>query len=180
MEIRLLQESDDRSGFRSGDPALDRFLQRYAGQNQFRHHVGSTYVAVEGGLVLGFATVAPGHVEIDDLPPSARRKLPSYPLPILRSGRLAVDESVHGQGLGRELLRFVLQLALRLADDYGCVGVLVDAKPDAVSFYEKLGFMTLEVLEGQSGARPTPVPMFLSISEMRAARKAEPRKGPTR
>ena len=169
MEIRLLQASDDRSGFRSGDPDLDRFLQRYAGQNQFRHHVGSTYVAVEGGRILGFATVAPGHVEIEDLPPRVRRRLPSYPLPILRLGRLAVDESVRGQGLGRALLRFVLQLALRLADDYGCVGLLVDAKAEAVSFYEKLGFMALEVLKGLSEARPAPVPMFLSISEIKAA-----------
>jgi len=40
MQIRALSESDDRSRFRSGDPDLDRFLQRFAGQNQFRHYVG--------------------------------------------------------------------------------------------------------------------------------------------
>jgi hypothetical protein len=47
MEIRALREGDDRSGFRSGDPDLDRFFLRFAGQNQFRHHVGVTHVAVE-------------------------------------------------------------------------------------------------------------------------------------
>ena len=51
MEIRALREEDDRAAFRSGDPDLDRFLHRYAGQNQFRHHVGTTYVAVEGELL---------------------------------------------------------------------------------------------------------------------------------
>ena len=64
--------ADDRSQFRSGDPDLDRFFHKFAGQNQFRHHVGVTYVAVEDRRVLGFATVAPGHVEIDGLPVAAR------------------------------------------------------------------------------------------------------------
>jgi len=170
VEIRILRNSDDRSGFRSGDPDLDGFLHRYAGQNQFRHHIGTTYVAVDNDHILGYATVAPGHIEIDELPAALRKKLPSYPLPILRLGRLAVDESVRGQGLGQELLRFVLQLALRLANDYGCTGVLVDAKADAVGFYEKLGSMPLDLVEGQSDARPAPTPMFLPLGEIEAAR----------
>ena len=53
MEIRALRESDDRSAFQSGDPDLDRFLRKYAGQNQFRHHIGATYVAVERDRVAG-------------------------------------------------------------------------------------------------------------------------------
>src|SRR3989440_13083457 len=113
MEIRALRESDDRSGLRSGDADLDRFLQKYAGQNQFRHHIGTTYVAVEGDRIAGYVTVAPGHVEIEDLPAAQRKKLPRYPLPVLRLARLAVGETFRGQGLGRQLLRFVLQLALR-------------------------------------------------------------------
>lgn len=169
MEIRILRGPDERTGFRSGDPDLDRFLQRYAGQNQFRHHIGTTYVAVEADRILGYATVAPGHIEIDELPPKLRKKLPSYPLPILRLGRLAVDESVRGQGLGKALLGFVLKLAVRLADDYGCIGVVVDAKADAVEFYEKLGFMALELIEGQSEARPAPTAMFLPMNAIVAA-----------
>jgi hypothetical protein len=39
-----------RTAFRSGDPDLDRFLVKYAGQNQFRHHIGTSYVAVEAGF----------------------------------------------------------------------------------------------------------------------------------
>jgi GNAT superfamily N-acetyltransferase len=163
MEIRALHEGDDRSQFRSGDPDLDRFFHRFAGQNQFRHYLGVTYVAVDAGRILGFATVAPSHVEIDGLPAAARRKLPRYPLPVLRLARLAVDQAARGQGLGRQLLRFVLQLALRMARDYGCVGVAVDAKPDAVAFYKQYGFVSVDVVEGQSDARPAPIPMFLAI-----------------
>lgn len=169
IEIRALREGDDRTGFRSGDADLDRFFHRFAGQNQFRHHVGVTYVAVTGQRVAAFATVAPGHVEIDGLPPAARAKLPRYPLPVLRLARLAVDQSARGQGLGAGLLQFVLALALRMADDYGCVGVVVDAKPDAVAFYVRYGFMPVEVIEGQSDARPQPTPMFLSVRAIKEA-----------
>lgn len=167
MEIRALRQADERASFRSGDPELDRFFARFAAQNQFRHHVGVTYVAVEEGRVLGFATVAPGHVEIDGLPEAARKKLPQYPLPVLRLARLAVDESFSGQGLGTQLLRFVLVLASRMSDDYGCIGVVVDAKPGAVAFYERYGFIPLDALEGASDERPEPTPMFLAIRAIR-------------
>jgi hypothetical protein len=61
------------------------------------------------------------------------------------------------------LLRHVLELALAMADLVGCVGVVVDAKPDARAFYEKLGFTVLPVLEGMSTARPMPLTMFLPL-----------------
>ena len=172
MQIRALRETDDRSRFRSGEPDLDRFFHKFAGQNQFRHYVGVTYVAVDDGRVLGFATVAPGHIEIDGLPAAARKKLPRYPLPVLRLARLAVDQSIRGQGLGSLLLRFVLQLARRMADDYGCVGIVVDAKTDALDFYAKYGFVAVELVEGQSLARPSPTPMFLAMRVIKASTEA--------
>jgi GNAT superfamily N-acetyltransferase len=169
MEIRALQEGDDRSQFRSDDPDLDRFFHRFAGQNQFKHYLGVTYIAVERGRILGFVTVAPGHVEIDGLPAALRKKLPRYPLPVLRLARLAVDQAVRGRGLGRQLLRFVLRLALGMASDYGCIGVAVDAKPDAVEFYKRYGFISVDLVEGQSDARPSPIPMFLATGAISGA-----------
>ncbi|MDY0003392.1 MAG: GNAT family N-acetyltransferase [Polyangia bacterium] len=169
MEIRALAAGDDRSSFHSGDPDLDRFFQKYAGQNQFRHFLGVTYVALDGNRVLGYATVAPGDIEIDDMPNSMRKRLGLYPLPILRLARLAVDEPVQGQGLGGKLLHFVLRLAFRMANELGCVGVVVDAKPGAIGFYAGFGFIPLEAVEGGSETRPAPVPMFLSMRAITAA-----------
>jgi GNAT superfamily N-acetyltransferase len=169
IEIRALREQDDRGSFRSGDEDLDRFFRQFAGQNQFRHHLGVTYVAVNGQNILGFATVAAAHVEIDQLPSAVRRKLPQYPLPVLRLARLAIDQSAQGKGLGLQLLQFVFRLALQMADDYGCVGVIVDAKPDAVAFYARYGFLAVDPLEGGSDARPAPTPLFLSTRVIRDA-----------
>ena len=169
VRIRPLQRSDDRSGFRSGNIDLDRYFQRYAGQNQFRHHLGTTYVAVTAERICGFATVNPGELTADSIPKSLRARLPAYPLPILRISRLAVDERDQGKGVGRLLLKATFGLALDLRDRFGCMGVIVDAKPDAVGFYEGLGFMKLGVTSGDLGDRPEPIPMFLPVQKIAQA-----------
>jgi GNAT superfamily N-acetyltransferase len=164
FEIRQLRPDDDRSNFESGNIDLDRFFHRFAGQNQFRHHLGATYVAVDGKQILGFATIAAANIEIDDLPMSKRRKLPHYPLPALRLARLAVEKKAQGRGVGKLLLRAVFQVAHDMAQSIGCAGVVVDAKPDAVEFYESYGFEPFDSIEGALGSRPEPLPMFLPIS----------------
>ncbi|MBA1446454.1 MAG: GNAT family N-acetyltransferase [Gammaproteobacteria bacterium] len=161
MHIRRLEPHDDRSGFRSGNIELDRFFQRYAGQNQFRHHIGTTYVAIQDECITGFVTVSSGEMMAEELPKTLRGRLPAYPLPILRVARLAVDERFQGHGIGRLLLRAMLELALEMRDRAGCTGVVVDAKSDAVDFYSGLGFMAIELVSGALGDRPEPMTMFL-------------------
>ena len=162
--IRRLKPGDDRERFSSGNPELDRFFHRFAGQNQFRHHVGVTYVAVEEDEILGFVTVSPSEIEIDALPAERRRRLPRYPLPTLRVARLAAAQTAQGRGVGQALLRFALTLARRMADEIGCVGVVVDAKPAARTFYLRYGFEPVAAVEGVLLDRPEPTPMFLPLS----------------
>jgi GNAT superfamily N-acetyltransferase len=161
--IRTLTPEDDRFRFASGDIELDRFFKRFAGQNQFRHHTGVTYVAADGSALLGFVTVAAASLEATALPLSAQRRLPAYPLPVLRVARLAVDERAQGRGIGLALLRFALALAHEMARSLSCVGVVVDAKVDAVMFYARFGFVPLDAAEGQLGDRPAPTPMFIEL-----------------
>lgn len=172
MIIRPLAPGDDRSAFRSGNVDLDRFFQRFAGQNQFRHYVGVTYVAADGESILGFVTVTAASIEVSSLSPAARKRLPVYPVPVLRLARLAVDESTQGQGIGSLLLRYVFWLAHEMSTRIGCVGVVVDAKGEAVPFYERFGFEALDVKVGCLGDRPVPMPMFLELGAIPKPRKA--------
>lgn len=164
LRIRRLEPTDDRRRFASGNPDLDRFFQRFAGQNQFRHHIGVTYIALAEDTILGFVTVAPSEIELSALPKERSRQLPRYPLPVLRVARLAVAEQAQGHGVGKALLRFALALARQMAEEVGCIGVVVDAKPEAQAFYRQYGFEAFRVLEGALLERPEPLPMFLPLS----------------
>lgn len=168
VELRPLAPGDDRSGFSCGQADLDRFFEHYAGQNQFKLHLAVTYVAIVTGRIVGFATVAASTIERGAVPsPRMRKRLPSYPLPVLRLARLGVDLRAQNLGIGKALLRHVLGLAIAQRDRLGCVGVVVDAKPDAVPFYESLGFHAFEgVREGLLVSEP--LPLFLGIETIAA------------
>jgi GNAT superfamily N-acetyltransferase len=103
----------------------------------------------------------------EKLTKNLRRRLLAYPLPILRLVRLAVDEHFQGHGIGRLLLRAMLELALEMRDRIGCIGVVVDAKPDAIAFYSALGFKPIGLVSGALRDRPEPVAMFLPIENER-------------
>jgi GNAT superfamily N-acetyltransferase len=164
MEVRPLRDTDDRTAFRSGDADLDRFLAKYAGQNQFRHHIGVTYIALGPERIIGYATVAAGTLEAENLPESRRRKLPGYPLPVLRLARLAVDVTEQNRGVGTALPRHVFHLAIEMLERFGCVGIVVDAKPEAVDFCARLGFSPIELVGGRMASRPEPLAMFLPLA----------------
>jgi predicted N-acetyltransferase YhbS len=164
-------ETDDRSQFSSGDIELDRFFVRYAGQNQFRHHLGTSYVAVDASqTIVGYNTVTVSELSPALIAGAATRKLrlPTYPVPVLRLARLAVDGRARKLGVGAQLMRSVFAIAVQLANDAGCVGVVVDAKSQAVAYYRRLGFMELAVVSGELGARPVPCMMFLEIGQLLA------------
>lgn len=170
VDIRPLAKDDDRSDFSCGQADLDRFFEHYAGQNQFKLHLAVTYVAVIESRIVAFATVAPCSIERASVPNARlRKRLPSYPLPVLRLARLGVDTRAQGIGLGKAILRHVLNLALEQRDKLGCVGVVTDAKPGAVKFYADLGF---EALTGvNEGALISELlPMFLGIETIAATR----------
>src|SRR3546814_14837700 len=63
------------------------------------------------------------------------------PVPVMVSGRLAVDRTRQGSGLGRALLRDAVLRTLQAADIAGVRAILVHAvSEDAQHFYERCGF----------------------------------------
>jgi len=162
--VRPLRRNDDRSDFCCDQPDLDRFFVHYAGQNQFKLGVTVTYLAQTEQRIAGYVTICVASLERAAIPSRRlRRRMPAYPLPVLRVARLAVDRRAQGRGVGRALLRHVFLLAVRLRDEVGCIGIVTDSKPDAVPFYERLGFSRMEgVTEGQLHGEP--LSMFLPLA----------------
>lgn len=89
------------------------------------------------GLLL--AGVQRGHDEY--LPGRFRRNMPD-PIPVVVLGRLAVDKSLHGQGVARALVRDAGLRVIQVAETIGIRGMLVHALSDeAREFYQRVGFV---------------------------------------
>lgn len=96
--------------------------------------------------VLGYYTLSASLVNTGELPDTLAKKLPRYPqLPVTLLGRLAVHESMKGQGLGQFLLLDALHRCLVAAANIAATAVVVDAKDDAAAaFYRRFGFAPLQ------------------------------------
>lgn len=85
---------------------------------------------------------------------------------MLRLARMAVSARHQGQGIGKRLLSHVFMLAHEQADRAGCVGIVVDAQPAAVSFYRLYGFEDLALLEGALPGEDSPIAMYLELGSI--------------
>lgn len=144
-EVPVAKEHD-RATFDCGDTDLNTYLQRYARQN---HESGGAkcFLAVATDAptrVLGFYTLSPASVEYARTPALVKRRLAHYDVPMFRLGRLAVDRTVQGRGVGGSLLLHAGARCIRVAREVGGVALLIDAKNGRVAeWYAGYGAMAL-------------------------------------
>lgn len=125
--------------------ALDDWLKQRASQYE-RNDLARTYVAVRRGeqQVLGYYALATHRVSYENLPHDQIRGLPRIDIPVILLGKLAVDRTVQGQGLGSLLLVDALRRSAWLAEAIGIRAVEVDAIDEAARrFYLRFGFVAL-------------------------------------
>lgn len=141
--IETLGKDHDRADFDCGVPELDAYLRRQAGQDAKRF-VAAPYVLCEQGKprVIGYYTLSTLSIDLDELPQTLAAQLPRYPvIPAILIGRLALDCSFHGQGLGEHLLLDALHRCARQARVVAAAAVVVDAMhAKAAQFYCHYGF----------------------------------------
>lgn len=138
--IEVLQAHHDRRNFACGDPELNGYLKRFARQHA-ETKVSRTYVAADGATILGYYSLAMSAIRKDHLPPPYQVRFPNFPLPVARLARLAVDRRFQRRGLGELLLADALSRCLRLSEEIGMIGVVVDAKhEEARRYYERFEF----------------------------------------
>jgi len=139
-----LSAKHDLSAFDSGEQALDDWLRRRAEQNE-SSGASRTYVVCVGRKVVGYYTLAPGAIAHAEAPGRIRRNTPD-PVPAMVLGRLAVDRTVHGQGVGTGLLPDAVLRVVQAAEIAGIRAILVHAISEAAKrFYEKYGFVASPV-----------------------------------
>ncbi|MFO0903818.1 MAG: GNAT family N-acetyltransferase [Pirellulales bacterium] len=161
--IRRLDKDHDRSTFDCGQPILNEWLKDRAGQFD-RRDLSRTFVATRPDevLVVGYYAVSTHRVLYEALPAAEAKGLPRLNVPVVLIGRLAVDHTNQGQGLGALLLVDALRRSLQISEQVGIRAVEVDALDDAArSFYLKFGFRSL---------LDDPQHLFLPMHEIRKLR----------
>lgn len=174
--VELLEPGDKVTGFSVGAPEavpLKSYFQKDAKRFQAQS-IARTYVARldKEPKIVAYMTLVCGEIEAEDGAGLAADAAPftyeSYPA--IKVARLLVDSRYRERDIGRSLI----DIAVGVAQDVicpavGCRFVVVDAKQDSVSFYEKCGFSFLETAVNR--ARPQPV-MFIDLHK--TALRAQP------
>lgn len=137
LRVEPFDEHHDISSFNCGNVELDDWLKLHA--RTATGHGTRTYVAVDedDGRVVGYFAIAPHILERDDAPRSVARGAPQH-IPAILLAKLALDDSLQGQGLGAELLITALETIIAAARAAGGRVIVVDAiDAAAASFYER-------------------------------------------
>lgn len=152
----------DRSAFDSGAAEIDDWLRRYSTQNRKRNTAATWVVTDVESRVLGYVSLAMTGIDRSSAPDALATHAPD-PVPALLIGRLAVDRSVSGLGIGTALVAHVLASAVELNERAACRAVVVTAlDPAARSWWEWLGFRPVDA------ADPDSFDLYLLTSEIAA------------
>jgi GNAT superfamily N-acetyltransferase len=139
--VEKLRRDHPVEGFDCGREELNRYLVRYAWQNQ-QAGAAQTYVGIAGEVVVGYHTLVVGQVILEDAPDRLKKGLAKHPIPIMLLARLAIDRRWQGRGVGKALLRDAMQRTLQAADIAGIRALAVHAKDEeARRFYEHFDFV---------------------------------------
>lgn len=155
----LLTAQHALDSFDSGVLSLDEWLRRRAMQNQ-ASGASRTFVACDDARVAGYYALAANAVAPDAATGRFRRNMPD-PVPVAVLGRLAIDKSFQGKGLGRALFRDAALRVVAAADSIGIRGMLVHAISDeAKAFYVGLG-LDVSPLE--------PMTLMATVADLKAS-----------
>ena len=155
----LLDTTHYLEAFQSGVDTLDYWLRHRARKNQ-ASGASRTYVVCDASRVLAYYCLASGALSSEQSSSSRFSRNMPNPIPVVILGRLAVDRSLHGKGIGRGLVRDACLRVLQAADILGIRGIVVHALSlEAKSFYEKMGF---------DAAKNDPMMLMITLNDLRS------------
>ncbi|MGO4712184.1 GNAT family N-acetyltransferase [Bradyrhizobium sp. 2TAF24] len=159
LRIEKLRRDHRVEGFDCGKEPLNRFLIRFALQNQLANSA-QTYLALSDDEVVGYYTLTYGDVAYDDAPGRLQKGVARHPVPLMILARLAVARAWSGKGIGSGLLKDALGRTLAAAEIAGLRAFAVHAKDEeAQAFYEHFDFI----------ASPSdPMHLFVLLKDVRA------------
>ncbi|MDR6969932.1 GNAT family N-acetyltransferase [Leifsonia shinshuensis] len=136
---RFDPERHDTAAFACGAPGMDVWLREHA-HDASRRNTAVTWVWNRGGRVVAYYSLSAHKVARDEVPHPIGRGGP-VEIPAVMIGKLALDSTLHGQGLGGVLLADALTRVVAATQVVAARVVVVDAlDADVARFYQRFGF----------------------------------------
>ena len=139
---KLTEDTDVSLFCCSSSEDLQDFLRTAAKDNQHQK-ISTTYVVHSGTELVAFFSLSMGCIKSDFVKHKMTLDIDDPPnnYPALLLARIATKDGHRGQGIGREMLKHVFNMAFDLTDQIGCRFVKVDSKKDprTIKFYQTNG-----------------------------------------
>ena len=151
----------NRKKFACGKTQLDNYILRNVTKDVKAGACTCFVIINEDEEVKAYYTLSTESIPKEDAPSEYAKSIKYENIPVILLGRLAVDQSVRGQGFGKFMLIEALKRSAKVAKEHiGAVAVIVDPiDEDAIAFYSKYGFTML----------PDSGRMFMSIKKIEEA-----------
>ena len=172
ISILLLTEDYPIKPFDCEDEDLNDFLFNEATPYQ-KELLATTFVMENDEQTLGYYSLLNDSLQLKEEMFTSKsqfrnflRELVPYPkrhlktIPALKIGRLAIDKTFKGKGLGSVIMANIISKCIKMNEEQACRLITVDAYKQAVPFYQKMGFKFL--IEGDKD--DTTRLMFLDLT----------------
>jgi GNAT superfamily N-acetyltransferase len=172
--VQRLRSAHNREYFSCGEPTLDDWFQKIAGQAEHKHDSARVFVLLDDDIgdglrPLGYYALK-GHAVDFELPPPALTKGQPQNLPIgaVLLARLAVDQEFGRRQLGAMLLGDAVRQVIAADEHVATPLLVVDALHEtAANFYLHYGFVPFPGNPLQLGARLKDIRKTFGLDQIR-------------
>jgi predicted GNAT family N-acyltransferase len=159
---------DDSTVFKSfdcNDSDLNDFL--YEDSKAYKQELlATTFILENEDQIIAYYSILNDSIKIDDISfpsknskksflrmfvPHPKRHLKNYPA--IKIGRLAVAKNIQKSGIGSQIIKFIISLAIEQNEKSACKCLLVDAYSKSSLFYENMGFKYFSESDKQDAIR---------------------------
>lgn len=133
----------DRNSFQADNADLLKYIRE--GMSQFEEkNMSRNYVGIDDkGHFVSLLCLTASVITQEDIAKADENFPKNMELPTIKIGRLVVDDRYRGQRIGERTLLKAVDIFVDISKKVGVIGLTVDSKEEAVTFYEKYGFISL-------------------------------------
>lgn len=151
--------------FDCGNPVINRFVRTSLKKSVRNGNCAAkAYIDSVTGELIGVCSFASYTLEKSRIGRVIQGSLPNE-IGVVRLVMLGVATKHQNKGYGQDLLVEFFEHVKKIHHVLPVKGVYLDAAPEAINFYARLGFVQLDEQVNESGATP----MFLAIQHILAA-----------